>query len=41
MGKNYTPGHASALFSDWLKPYMQEYERKRENREYKAPLGNN
>ena len=39
MGKNYTPGHASALFSDWLKPYMQEYERKREDREYKAPLG--
>jgi|15BtaG_2_1085339.scaffolds.fasta_scaffold00062_66 hypothetical protein len=39
MGKNYTPGHVSGMFSDWLKPYMQEYEQKREEREYKAPLG--
>lgn len=39
MGKNYTPGHASGMFSDWLKPYMQDYHRKQDERDYKSPLG--
>ena len=39
MAGRYTPGKASSMFSDWLKPYMMEYQRKQEEREYKAPLG--
>ena len=39
MDSSYTQGHASKLYSDWLKTYMNQYEIDREEREYKAPLG--
>ena len=33
MAKRYTSGYASSMFSDWLKPYMQEYQRKKDKEE--------
>ena len=39
MATRYTPGKASQMFNDFLGPYLQEYNRKKELRDYKAPLG--
>ena len=35
----YTPGKVSSMYSDWLGPYMKRIELEKEEREYKAPLG--
>ena len=35
----YTYGKVSSMYSDWLGPYMKRIELEKEEREYKAPLG--
>jgi len=39
MAKKYTTGYHASMFSDWLKPYMMAYQRRQEEADYKAPLG--